>query len=202
MFLCHHKVCYMPSARFQKVMIYWSLLIRQTCLLINMQTQNPKQSEHHNAFYTARFFTPVFYKWLPLQSKFKYIHLYSVQHPTNHFGGCPLKIPCQLWSLAFPVLFLPDLFSKGNMIVSLHCALLQGIGKFSFPSLPECKPLQNRQYLASRFQKWNSASLLLGKPAQKTIKNELKLLNDMHNLESKRIKVNITPQHWVSLCIH
>lgn len=49
---------------------------------------------------------------------------------------------------------------------------------------------------------FGSASLLLGSSMQKTTKNELQLLNEMHNLESKRIKVHITPQHQVALHTH
>lgn len=60
------------------------------CLLMNMQTQHKECSEHHNVFYTAGILTPVFwgfFKWLSLQSQLKWINLYSMQHPRNHFGG-------------------------------------------------------------------------------------------------------------------
>lgn len=67
MFLPHLQGCYVSSAGFPKVMGYWSLLIRQMCLLMNMQTQHQECSKHHNvrlgssAQYSGLFFNGSLY---------------------------------------------------------------------------------------------------------------------------------------------
>lgn len=91
------------------------------------------------------------------------------------------------------------------MTVSLDDALLQGIGQFDIPQSSWMQIFAEQTRSSEQFSEIElsgSASLLLGNPAQKIIKNELKMLNDTHDLQSKRIKVNITPQHWVSQRTH
>lgn len=146
MFLHHLEGCYVSAAHFPKVMSYWSPLIRQMCLLMNMQTQHQECSEHHNVFYTAGFLISVFWgflKWLSSQSQSKWINLYSMQHPRNQFGD--LKF-LQNATTALKPCFLPALLAR-SLLQRRHNSepYCKGLGNLVPLSHPAWKSLQNTQ---------------------------------------------------------